>query len=418
MVTSSSFFRLYVNKLVIIGFALFTSFSSAETTEAGDESAWSVSGFGSLSVGQLDTDQASYRGYSNELSLKPDSLLGLQVSYQFTDELSATVQGTVKDNNKDYSDYNDDIINWAFLTWLPNDNLTLKAGRMRAPFLAYSDVNDISYAYPWITLPKQSYSGWLFPTYDGIDVAWGSNFDEFDTSLETYIGTYENEKGVYGGTAKYSVKAFGGLVGKVNYNNIQFRLSQHRGVIDMNVQSLFDMATNYLDTAIMYTPTPELIYLRNSLENSQLSSKGHFDVSQASVFYDGLEFFSRAEWVRILTNDIDLAPNMESYYLTGGYITFPWTFSLTYAESKFEYNDQIESYRNIEVLSPLMTFLANDSVRVWTLGTRWDIQPKVALKAEVSYIKGYADKDSYFTSIQENFDQTAMLYKLSLQWVF
>lgn len=65
-----------------------------------------------------------------------------------------------------------------------------------------------------------------------------------------------------------------------------------------------------------------------------------------------------------------------------------------------------------------MSFLANDSVRVWTLGTRWDIQPKVALKAEVCYIKGYADKDSYFTSIQDGFDRTAMLYKLSVQWVF
>ncbi len=416
MVTSSSFFRLPINKLVIIGFVLFPILSCAETT---DDSPWSVSGFGSLSVGQLDTDQASYRGYSDNLSLKPDSLLGLQVSYQFNDYLSTTVQGTLKDDNKDYSDYNDDIINWAFLTWLPNDNLTLKAGRMRAPFLAYSDINDISYAYPWITLPKQSYSGWLFPTYDGIDVAWGSNFNEFDTSLETYIGTYENKKGVMGGTAKYSVKAFGGLVGKVNYNNIQFRLSQHRGVIDMDVQSLFDMAENYLYSAILSDPfNTELQSLAYSLQNSQLSSKGHFDVAQASIFYDGLEYFSRAEWVRILTNDLDLAPNMESYYLTGGYITFPWTFSLTYAESKFEYSDQIESYRNIEVLSPLMSFLANDSVRVWTLGTRWDIQPKVALKAEVSYIKGYADKDSYFTSIQEDFDRTAMLYKLSLQWIF
>ncbi|MCE0494796.1 hypothetical protein [Vibrio salinus] len=419
MVTSFLFFRPLFNTLLIIGLSLLPVLSLAETA---NDSPWSISGFGSISVGKLDTEQANYRGYTDALSLKPDSLLGLQVSYQFNETFSATVQGTIKDDNKKYKDYNDDIINWAYLTWLANDHLTLKAGRMRAPFLAYSDANDISYAYPWITLPKQSYNGWLFQTYDGVDISWGNSFDDFDTSLESYIGTYSNNTDVNGLNTDYRVNFFGGLVGKINYNNFQFRISQHRGEVNMNVDNLINMAKSYLSIAILnaksISEANKLSSLASSVNDADFSSKGFFDVSQASVSYDGLQYFTRAEWVQIKTGDIDFAPDMESYYLTGGYITFPWTFSLTYADSRVKYNEPMESYRHIEALSPITSFLANDSVRVWTLGTRWDIKPQIALKAEISYIDGYEDKESYFTSIKDGFDRKAALYKLSVQWVF
>lgn len=388
-----------------------------------DASPWSLSGFGSITAGQLDTDKANFRGYTDELSLKPDSLFGLQISYQFNDKLSAVVQGTLKEKNKNYFDYNDDILNWAYLTWFINDNVTLKAGRMRAPFLAFSDINDIGYAYPWITLPKQAYSGWLFPTYDGIDLSWNNNFNDVDTSLESYIGTYQYKRNVNASSSNYRVNALGGLIGKVNYNNFQFRLSQHQGEVDMDVQQQLAMAQSYLNALISggslsVAEAQQISSIANSLNDSEFSSKGTFRLSQASIFYDNLHYFSRAEWARIETNELDFAPNIESYYVTAGYTAFPWTFSLTYSESKVTYNDKIEMYRNVEALSPLTSYFNNDSVKIWTIGTRWDIQPKIALKAEVSLINGYPDKDSYFTEIEEGFNRNAVLYKLSMQWVF
>ncbi|MDC0610357.1 porin [Vibrio sp.] len=382
------------------------------------DSPWSISGFGNITAGYLDTNQANFLGYSNNVSVEPESLVGLQATFTFDNNLSATLQGTLKADEKD----NDDILNWAYLTWTPDDNLTFKLGRMRTAFFALSDIIDVGYSYPWITSPQKTYSGWLFPNYDGLDVSWGKNFNQFDATFEGYIGTYKGQIDLSDHYTNIDVDVFGGLIAKLYFNNVEFRVSHHRGEVDVDLTSQIAGVASNLTTAIEQTylaggDPSQLIALTNSLNSSANSTKGYVDVDQISLFYDNLNFFSRAEWMKI-TSSMSFSPRIESYYLSAGYTIFPWTFYATYSHSLVEYNSQIESIRNNALFEPITSYLSDDSVRTWSIGARWDVIPKVALKAEICLIDGYSGKNSFFDSIEDGFDRDATLYKISMEWVF
>lgn len=395
-----------VKRLAQCGFALLGSLGVSQAyAELPD--GLTFSGFGRITAGYLDTDQANFKGYSNSLSAKPESLIGLQASYEFNSVLSATMQGILRADE----DANDSVLNWAYLTWQPDDNLMVKLGRLRTPFFALSDVVDVGYSYPWVTAPQQVYDAILFPTFDGIDLAWGHSTEYFDTSLETYIGQYDGTMELGGYQTDYSVEVFGGLIAKINYNNFEFRASHHRGQVDIAFDNI-----DQLKASLASFPQ-SLNFVQN---------KGWFNVEELSISYDNLDYFSRAEWV-LINPEISVAPDIESYYLTAGYNFFPFTVHLTYAQSVFDYqtipneipygvSDQLNLL--YQYWQGVTSVLSNDSLRSWTLGARWDLMPKVALKAEVTLLDGDSDKNSFFDSIQEGFDRDASLYKLSVEWVF
>lgn len=373
--------------------------------------ALTISGFGRITAGYLDTDQANFKGYSDSVTAKPESLVGLQASYEFTPAVSLTVQGILHADDSE----NDSVINWAYLTWQPDDNLVAKFGRLRTPFFALSDVVDVGYSYPWITAPQQVYNAYLFPTFDGVDLSWGYPIGDLDTSLEGYIGRYDGEINLNNQSTDYTVDVFGGVVAKAHYNNFELRASTHHGKVDIGLDDL-DTLKSGLELA-GYADSADAI-----------SRQGWVDVHQLSINYDNLEYFARGEWVSI-NPDISIAPEIESYYLTGGYNFFPFTVHLTYAQSLVNYPtfpDEIPyTYGTVPQIDQLyyawqglMSRLSNDSLRSWTLGARWDVVPKVALKAEVTLLDGDSDKNSFFDSIQTGFDRDASLYKISVEWMF
>ncbi|MGX9418922.1 hypothetical protein ACWU4D_16400 [Vibrio sp. WJH972] len=364
-----------------------------------------ISGFGNITAGYLDTDQANFKGHSDDVSLKSDSLIGLQASYEFTPALSATIQGILHADSED----NDSIINWAYASWQPDDNLLIKAGRQRTPFFALSDVLDVGYAYPWITAPIQVYSAWLFPTFDGVDLAWGYSTGEVDTTFEGYVGRYDGEIELSDYSTDYTIDIFGGLITKVNWKDFEFRASFHRGKVDIGLTEIDTLKSG-------------LALAGFTASADALSREGWIEAKQLSVSYDNLDYFARAEWV-LIESDLSIAAEIESYYLMGGYNFYPFSVHFTYAESQVDYPtfpDEIPSYYAplYEGWNEIMDRLSNDSLRSWTLGTRWDVLPKVALKAEVTLLDGDSEENSFFDSIEEGFDRDASLYKLSVEWVF
>jgi hypothetical protein len=385
-------------------FSLLLIFSSYSVLANLDDKL-TISGFGNITAGYLDTDKANFKGYSDDVSLEPESLVGLQSTYSFTPSFSATIQGILHADGDD----NDSIINWAYLTWQPDDNLLIKMGRQRTPFFALSDVIDVSYSYPWITPPTQVYSSWLFPTFDGVDMAWGYTSGNIDTTVEGYVGRYEGEISLSDYTTDFTVDIFGGLIAKVNWNSFEFRSSFHRGKVDLGLSEI-DTMIEALNGLGFYESA------------AALSTEGWVQAKQLSVSYDNLDYFARAEWM-LIEPQMKMVPELESYYLMGGYNFFPFTVYLTYAESIIKdsnFPDEIPSYYTELYYGwqDLISRLSGDELRSWSLGARWDVMPKVAIKAELTLLDGESDDSSFFDSIAENFDRDASLYKLSVEWVF
>ncbi|MBM6549822.1 porin [Marinomonas ostreistagni] len=383
------------------------------------EDSVSVSGFGRVVGGYLNTDQAEFRGYSDHINLDPKSLIGLQVHAQANDYLSVTAQGVLRAN-----DTQDSELDWLYATIQPEDNLSIKVGKLRTPFFMLSDVIDVGYAYHWISPPEQMYSAYLFPTFEGIDATWGYFSNGFDTSFEAYIGQHEGDITLNNRTTDYDVDTLGGLIASTRYGNVQLRASFHQGDVDIALSELDLLA----GSVSRFNSFPKTV--------DALSTQSVINVTQLGIRYDDLNYFAAAEWVNINPDVQTFIPEIDTYYLTGGYIFDDITLHLTYAESDLSYddfpNEVASALANMNPLDPRYQGLAginyglnqiessrsSDSLKSWTLGVRWDVQPKLAVKGEVTWLRGDRNESAMFNSIDDDFDRTTELYQVGVEWIF
>ncbi len=384
------------------------SMSRMSRAEISDD--FSLSGFGRIVVGMLDTEQASFKGYDHELSAKPDSLLGLQLNYQISDSLQASAQAVFRSSDTEDSD-----LEWLYLTWTPSDNLTFRLGRQRGPFFLYSDSIDIGYSYHWINLPYQIYSGYIFPTFDGLDVIWGYSTNDLDFTFEGYAGKYGGgDINIFGGTTDYELKAVAGLIAKVRYQNTELRLSRYRGHPKLNVPELTEFSSAL--EAAGYSKSAEA-----------LKAEGWGSISQIGLTYDNLGAFVRAEWMKSESDIQYMVPVVESYYLSAGLYAGDFTYHLTYSRGMTHYTefeqeiplgvdpglDQL--YYGLEEIFSILTL---DNLDTWTLGARWDLKEHLALKAEISWLDGKAGQNSFYDAPEEGFNRNATLVLFGVDWVF
>lgn len=366
------------------------------------------SGFARLVLGYLDDKDASYLDYDNSLSIDKESLIGLQVDYQALDNLGFTGQ-IIGHTDKE----RDSGIEWLYLTYTPTKKLKFKLGRQRTPFLNYSDVIDVGYAYPWATLPQQVYPRHFFSTFDGAMVSYEIPGKEFSLNIEGYWGYFNEDITVAERTVNAKTTNFSGLIGHINYNNWTFRGSYHQGLTSVELNDLS-----------AFSEVLAQFGFNQSAES--LRTKGLTEVFQLSANYENVNYFVRAELNRIQA-DLVFVPDSDGYFLSTGYHYYPFSSYISYSKNKAKYD---EAANEIPIgLNPLLDSLAFsyqaifsqlpvDSSEAFTLGTRWDVQPGLALKGEVSYIKGQGDDRAFFTVNNPQFDRKALLYLLALEWVF
>lgn len=119
---------------------------------------------------------------NDDWDLRPDSRLGLQGTAQFSDTVGVTAQLVSRGAR-------DGKINleWLYTSWQLNEQNLLQVGRKRLPLFYYSEQQDVSYTYPWIHLPPQTY-GWEAVNYNGVN--WNHSFQAGDWSgfVNTFAG--------------------------------------------------------------------------------------------------------------------------------------------------------------------------------------------------------------------------------------
>ncbi|MDO6559898.1 porin [Paraglaciecola chathamensis] len=381
----------------------YTCFASAQA-----EDNLQFSGFARVVMGYLDDSNAEYLGYDNSISLEQETLIGLQADYQLSDSFSITGQLIGHSGEQ-----RDSGIEWLYLTYTPTNSLRLKLGRQRTPFLNYSDVIDVGYSYPWATLPQQTYPRHFFSTFDGLTASYEIPNKLFVLNIEGYWGYFEDKVVVAEREMNANTTAFHGVISNIIYKNWTLRASYHQG----NTSVELDELTQFSDLL-------NQIGFRESAES--LATQGLTEVVQLSVNYENLDYFVRAEVNRIQA-DIVFVPNTDGYFISTGYNFHPFTSYISYAKNTTEYD---QPANDIPVgLSPQLDGLAFsyldifnqlpiDSSEAFTIGTRWDIQPSLALKAEANLIKGSSTDTAFFAFNNPDFDREAVLYLLALEWVF
>ena len=160
-----------------------------------------LSGFGTLGVSRTSTDDALFNypgqggGVDKQMGLEPDTKIGVQGSYKFTDTVSGTAQVLTK--YRASGQYQPEF-EWAFAKWQALPSLSVRGGRIGAPYFMISDFRDVGYANTAIRPPLDVYGQVPVSSFDGADVSyqtelaganvtatlWGGNSRaEFSSSL-------------------------------------------------------------------------------------------------------------------------------------------------------------------------------------------------------------------------------------------
>lgn len=379
---------------------------------ASEESSLEFSGFARVIAGYLDTDQAYFEGYEDELTFTEKSLVGFQADYAVTDEISLSGQLLLHTDSEHQSG-----LEWLYLSYDPNPDWQLKLGRLRTPYLKYSDVFDVGYAYPWISAPRQLYGSYLFfPRYEGANLRYRFNLSEVYIDVEAYYGQFSDEIDANG--AKFNIDAndmYGGIV-EVNYQGWQLRGASF--LVDKIKASAEGIET--LSAALAqagFTDMANFFTINGSTEAYILG-----------LTYDSLDWVMSAEYVDVSTS-LTILAGIENYYFTVGRYFDEYQLLVTYARSNqvltyFEntipvgVNPQLDLlYNGIE---EVVAQFPTDELNSVTFTGRWDYRPNMAFKAEVSFLNGYPGKSSMFELKEdsESFDRKAILYQFGVEWVF
>ena len=426
-----------------------------------------ISGFATVATAQTisnDKKEGTMNGMSNTPEYTYFNKLGLRLESDVSDQLGFTVQ-MVTNGDDDYAPK----VDWAFVDYHFNPQMTLSAGKLRMPLYMFSEFKDVSYAYQWIIPPYAVYGSPDFTSFDGLKYEYTIDFwSDWTTRFDLWMGRLKNHVnvgGIGGHRVDFNIESlYGGSI-NVDRDWLMFR------AVYMEGRSSSDIAP--LIVGQIYTnPSPESALLREDLmENGLLFSIPLTtesdavtlvdDRTQFAAFGTRLDFekvFFDAEVTLIKTDPNIIVGRAISYYVLAGIRPIEdWSFSVTFSrdfnrpheDAKADYQkdfDQVEmdvidrwdeDYRYHELgavkpgselategrdpptpdeiaqfyaISELLVIerYATLDTKTYNLGARWDFHPMASAKAEYLY-----------KSIQEiGVDRSPQAVRLAIDLVF
>lgn len=120
---------------------------------------------------------------TNKVTAEPESHVGLQFTGKVNDKADFVTQIVARGGN----DF-DAAVEWAFLKYQLNDDITLRAGRLRTPFFQLSEYLEVQYAMPWVRGPQEVY-GASISSYTGADALYRKRLGAANFAAQVYYGS-------------------------------------------------------------------------------------------------------------------------------------------------------------------------------------------------------------------------------------
>ena len=164
----------------------------ATDSAAADPMKPELSGFATLGAVTTDRDDmwftrygVNYPSSSSDPDFSPDSLLGLQASLRLLADNDVTLQTLVmEDGTNSY----EPRITLAFFRQTLAPGLSVRVGRVRAPFFMLSDSLYVNYSNPWVRPPVEVYGLNPFNDLDGVDFIYHARIGDLDAEIHPYYG--------------------------------------------------------------------------------------------------------------------------------------------------------------------------------------------------------------------------------------
>lgn len=352
-------------KVRLLPLAICLATTPALAVEQGE---YSFNTFGTVGFTRLggEDDGRSYgiTGQTND-SWRGDQLskFGAQANYGLTDSITATLQLTAKPDQDEWKAN----VEWAYLSWQANDNLMLRAGRLRTPIYMYSESLDVGFSYPWLRLPDEVYSQVQLTNYEGADAVYNIPLSFGSVALQLAGGQAKDRK----------------FFALDDENDIDYE-KMFAVNITLTTNDFGSLRIGYIETnvtggiaGVVRLPNGNVVRQTFTTFDAQ---KGKF--SSIGYQYDNGTWISSNEFTtrNLETDGQGLAT---AFYLMGGRRFGDFLTHVTYAQSDDDAGRQ----------------------NSWTLGLNYNLLPNVVLKSEYKRVDtSAANSGRFIRTAQEAFD--------------
>ncbi|WP_417538794.1 hypothetical protein [Marinobacter sp.] len=349
-------------------------------------------GFFSTGVARASND-AGYAGITETTSVNDLSLIALQGTFDVTEKSQAVLQ-LVGRGADDWEPQ----IEWAYLSHRPTNNLQLRAGKMRIPFFMYSDSLEVGYSQPWARPPQSVYGPIAITSYVGADATYNFNFDDSSLTVNAFTGFTDED----GTTGEVQLRNIGGV--NLTWTDYVWTLRAVAATAEADI-----------DATRLKALVPPTITVNSVLADGE---RGNFYGIGASYDDGSWQIISEVTRVELDGKFADT----DSAYLSIGHRFGSWTpyIAAGWTESKDE-DERKGLFINIPsqgvvVPESILNYQRTD----YSVGTRWDITPGVAIKADITHVrgldKGYANLNTQY--MLSNDTSSTNVYTLKLDSAF
>lgn len=393
------------NKRLAICLTAVSLTSSIAT--AGD---WDIHGYGTFGAVYALESGAEYirdigqpHGVSEgEVSATVDSRFGLQFDYSHSNDLSFAVQALSKYQAD--ATYTPEI-NWAFVKYTLAPGLDIRLGRTKLDFVFQAETINIGFPSLTARPPTSLYSLPLSPS-DGFDVDYSVPYlDGYLTSSLSIGWATKDDVSITGTTFDVAGSPLFG--GSVNYEAIDWSLKLSYGQLKPNGTP--DPILGFID--FLGASSPELA------ESLILEDKW-------LKYYSLGGTLSRGNWrgvaaVSQYRSDTRVFPASSAQFVKLGYRLGKWT--PFFAVAKRKAHDPLIILDTGTIVDPIanvvqLSFQMDQTN--YSVGTRYDLTDKVALKAQYDLIDSDPRKTSLVRNEQDGWDGTMQLFTVVLDYYF
>ncbi len=371
-----------------------------------------VRGFGTLSGMYSDSESLGYRrdltqeGSKRKLSLKTDSLLGLQTDVYFSEALKASVQIVGKDR---VNNSVEDSITLASLSYDVDNHWSMRVGRIGSDLTLIGDVGNIGYAYESVRPPSDFYGAVPFYYFDGVEILHRRSLDSGHLIAKAFYGRSGN-------TFKYNLMEhdfdlvpFMGTA--VHYENGGF--SYRAAYARTEVGSVRPNEITQLEAISFIPGIPETL--------EQLLGKHtpiNFYTTGFVYRYSSWKWLAEASYM-----DSDIATTLPSVSAFGGLVK---RFDDVALYGLVSHTQTIKSPQsaNSKLPEPFYSDIQNIlnaadfKQTTASVGARWDVASNVALKGQWDRIWVSANKDGLWDGGYAETDEQVNVFTLSMSFVF
>ncbi|WP_248802797.1 hypothetical protein [Pseudomonas sp. MWU13-2100] len=408
-----------LNRLALAVMTLYVSGANADDATL---PTFSLSSFGTVGIVHSSEKNADFTssfykpngaGHTRNWDADVDSLIGAQVSANFTPQLSAVLQVI---SEQLYDDSYRPAVEWANFKYQFSPDFSVRVGRTVQPAFLLSDSRKVGYTLPWVRPPGEVYSLIPVTSTDGVDLSYRLHFGDLTNTVQGNVG--QGDFRMPANTGRTLSRDAWGISNLTEYGALTTRITYQKTHLTVeSFNPLFDSFRGFGEEG-------------NAIADHYDSKDKPFEFVGVGAIYDPGRWFVMGEWGHFDSHSVIGA--MSAWYVSSGYRINAFTPYVTYARSKTVSETSTTGLPTstlppalagaaTDLNSALNTLLvSNSGQHTLSVGMRWDFMQNMDAKLQYDYTRLNSNAIGPLINLQPGYEPGGSfnLISLAVDFVF